>query len=341
MTPLVTCEVHVRQRWVSVERLEEVARNAILGGYGKVVPYLADCEGLVARRRVSIDCAMDCESPGEFELWARWSATHGKSVRPIGVHVRTRCRKCFLCKRRKSMFWAGRAVTEYQLWPRTLMGTFTMSLDSHNDLDYRITARLARGRVDFRTLSEEERFAERCKEFGYEVTKWFKRLRKGDASHVKPQFRYLLVAERHDSEFTGPEMRGRPHFHVLLHEMQAGALVRGSPQAAIAAGRIDTWCDVEGGEYECRMVRDRRGRWVPAAFVRDDAFIRKNWTFGHTKFQWASNANSAFYVCKYLTKAMSARVRASEHYGAPDDVVRSSRVPRVAKGSEDLSEREI
>lgn len=330
----------MRRRWVSVERLEQVARAAIVGGYGRVENFRADPDGLVARRYVRLELGMDCEAPYEFEMWARWSATHRKVVKPIGVYVKTRCRKCFSCKRRRSMFWAGRAVTEWQNAPRTLMGTFTMSIDQHNLIDDRITLRLAEGRVDFRKLSDDERFAERVSEFGYEVTKWLKRLRKGDATHVKPQIRYLLVAERHESEFTGVEMRGRPHFHCLIHEMVPGALVIGSPQAAIEAGRTDTWCDVEAGEYECRHIRNKRGQWVPAAFVRDEAFIRKNWELGFTKFQWASSANSAYYVCKYLTKAMSARVRASQYYGviAPHHV---GAVPHEMEGSLSIDRREI
>lgn len=305
-----------RVRLISVERAEAIARAAIVGGYGKIVPRSYDPEGLMVRRYVRLSLGMDCEAPYEFVLWARYSARHGKAVKPFGIEVVSRCRKCFACKRRRALFWAGRAMSEFKLWPRTLMGTFTMSPEQHQLLDMRCIGRLAKGRVDFHRLTEGERFAEQVKEFGSEVTKWLKRLRKGDASHFKPQIRYLLVAERHDSEHTSVEMFGRPHFHILIHEKSAGTLVHGDPLLAIE--------DERDGEYERRMVRNRHGQYIPCAFASDESFIRKNWEFGFTKFQWCADANAAFYVCKYLSKGLNARVRCSERYGLE---------PRVAVGS--------
>ena len=46
------------------------------------------------------------------------------------------------------------------------------------------------------------------------MTLYLKRLRK-NSGHA---FRYLLVTERHDSVKTAPELRNRPHLHMLLHE---------------------------------------------------------------------------------------------------------------------------
>jgi len=303
---------------IAVERLEQVAREGFLGGY-------AHLEG---HRKVSLKLAMDCEGPYRHTLYSRTSAFHGRKVQPFTVWLEAQCRKCFSCKRRRSMLWQGRAMTEYQMAPRTLFGTITMSVEEQLRLDDLITLRLADGRVDFNKLSQIEIFEERVKEFGAEVTKWLKRIRKGDAQHPGPlALRYLLIAEVHDSEKTSIEMKGRPHFHLLLHEQQAGQLVHGDPMLALLSGQRD-------GEYIRKFRKDRRGRWEPTAVVADDAFVRKNWTLGFTNFQWAQSANSAVYVCKYLSKSLMLRVRSSEHYGDEDywaAMATSSPNPTVGK----------
>lgn len=283
-----------------VERLEQVARNGVLGGYAR----------LEGHRKVTLRLAMDCAEPYRSTMYSRISATHGRKVQPFTIWIEAQCRKCPKCKRRRAMYWQGRALTEYMMAPRTLFGTITMSVEEHLRLDDLIHVRLAEGRVGFRDLSAREIFEERVKEFGAEVTKYLDRLRKGDETHPRPiRHRYLLIAEVHDSEKTSPEMKGRPHFHLLLHEVgQAGQLVHGDPMEAILTGDRD-------GEYIRKFRKDRWGRWQPIAVVADDAFIRKNWTLGFTNLQWAQSAASATYVCKYLSKSLMLRVRASQHYG--------------------------
>lgn len=119
--------------------------------------------------------------------------------------------------------------------------------------------------------------------------------------------RYMLVAEAHNSEKTSVEMKGRPHFHILVHDYSDNGLVSGSPLEAIASGR--------DGEWEKRLIKTKQG-YKGFAFVTDDAFIRKNWQLGFTKFQLATSEQSIFYLCKYLSKSMLARVRASIEYGS-------------------------
>lgn len=186
-----------------------------------------------------------------------------------------------------------------------------MSVQQQLRLDDLITLRLAKGRVDFNKLSQREIFEERVTEFGAEVTKYFKRVRKGDAEHA-PELRYLLVAEVHDSDETSEEMRGRPHFHLLMHEQQAGQLVTGDPLEVLRTRE-------RSGEYIHRFVWNKRyKKWDERVHVADDAFIRKNWTLGFTNFQWAQSAQAASYVCAYLSKSQMLRVRASQHYGDQD-----------------------
>ena len=237
------------------------------------------------------------------------------------------------------MFWTGRAITEYQQAARTLFGTFTMSPDEHYLLDARAQVgrwghpKTGRPKSMFSVLSPEDIFTARARQFGEELQRYMKRIRKGDAEHPSPHVRYLLIAEMHDSEKTSPEMKGRPHFHILLHEQQAGALVLGDPLAALEQGA--------DGEYERRRVKTRKG-WQWMAFVKDDAFIRKNWLrydegkepqpLGFTNFQWAHSTTSAVYVCKYLTKALAVRVRASQYYGLREDEARNPLTPTGQAG---------
>jgi len=188
-----------------------------------------------------------------------------------------------------------------------------MSLEEHYALDARIMTgtkgkdgRFIRHPQNISELSDSEMFSARVGVFGDEVQKFLKRLRKGDKYH-RPVIRYLLVAEAHDSASTLSVMRGRPHFHLLLHEMEVGSLVTGNPRDCITYGA--------SGEY-VRCKYKAGTQWREGVFVHDDAFLRTQWHFGFTKFQFAENAKAAAYLCKYLTKASDERVRASQNYGA-------------------------
>lgn len=320
----------MKRRFISVERLRAVAGHAILNGYGELVPV----EGLDGhqeknpdgslrwRNVVQLRLNMDCEDPYPFELVARWSAYARRPSGIMAIWGQARCRKCFSCKRRKALFWTGRAVTEFQQCPRTIMGTFTLTQQTHEMFDWMLEVGVpgVRPAVDLGAMTDAQRFAARASIFGDEITNWIKRLRRGQdiplaGGHWKPQLRYLLIAEAHDSETTSDVMRGRPHFHILLHEQEAGALVKGDPARAMTHGRSYEW--------ERRNVKTRRG-WKPALFAHDSAWIRLQWEHGFTKFQLCEDVNSAVYVCKYLTKQLMVRVRASQHYGG----VEGEQVPR-------------
>lgn len=212
--------------------------------------------------------------------------------------------------------WTARAIDECNRWPVTVFGTFTLSPANHDLLDNRARVRLRSKDVDFDKLDAQSMLTERVREFGAEVTNWVKRIRQGHDGHTKTLYRYLLVAEVHDSDQTSEVIRGRPHYHILLHQMVAGSGIKGSPAEAIANGGDRLSCWVPAGEWEQRMVRGKDGVWRPHAFVRDEAFIRKNWTLGYTKFQWAEDARAAYYVCKYVSKTLiGTRVRCSVKYG--------------------------
>ena len=315
-----------KRRQISVERLERIAADALLGGYGTVVPWSDrdPSDPLAGRGRRLVKLAgssgkLACSMPLAFELFARYSATHGKRVSPITVIGEARCRKCDNCLKARSHMWRMKAVTEYAFWPVTAFGTFTMSPQHHYEFDARIEAgkKSADGSswdrypVRINQLSSEELFRKRVTVFGEELQLYMKRLRKGDAVRKRPKVRYLLVAEAHDGEFTAVEMRGRVHFHILVHEVEAGSLFLGDPKEALIAGSSGDWV---------RKRYQSGGVWRDGVFLTDDSFVRKNWHYGWTKFQFAENEKAASYLCKYLNKTATCRIRASQFYGDPERI---------------------
>lgn len=250
-----------------------------------------DVRGLIER-----DISMGCEAPHDVELHARYSATHGKKVRPLIVRLRTRCRKCETCKMHRTRFWTGRAASEYGIARVTYFVTLTIAPEQHARGDAETRVRLSSKGVDFDGLPESEKFEERCRTFGEYITRYIDRVRKGDSEHIRPRLRYLVVAEAHDSASTASEMKGRPHFHMLIHEQH------------------DSCALANPDEMEIRKYKSR-GEWKPGVFLGDTAWLRAGWTLGFTKVQLATDVGSAVYLCKYLTKSARVRIRASQDYG--------------------------
>lgn len=317
------------QRFVSVERLEQIAREALLGGYGTMETWSPSdpSDPLAGRPRRFLRLqGPDCDDPIPFELYSRYSASIARRPRPLTVAGTARCRKCVKCRKARMFQWRQKAVAEFNYWPTTVFGTFTMSPDQHYMLDARIEAGLRhadgqwlRHPVRLKELSSDELFSKRVTVFGEELQRYFKRLRKGDAERKRPKVRYLLVAEAHDSALTALEMRDRVHFHVLIHEVERGSLFKGSPIDALVSG--------SSGDF-IRKKHQSRGVWRDGVFLMDECFVRKNWSFGWTKFQYAENERAASYLCKYLTKTASERIRASQFYGSPERIAAILHTPR-------------
>lgn len=196
--------------------------------------------------------------------------------------------------------WVRRCRTEIGQHRMTVFGTFTMSPEQ----DYLLDAEILSGTrkpdgtwkrppVSFIGLTDEEVFELRVRAFGDRLTEFLWRLRKGRQGE-RLDLRYLLVAETHDGVKTSDEKRGRPHFHIMLHTNTPQVLVTGDP--------------LEGsGEWLVSKKNER--------FVRDGAWLRKQWPYGYTTFKLATNGGAAWYVCKYITKSLTCRVRASQRYG--------------------------
>lgn len=289
------------------EPLERAVTRALFNGY--------PVERLGSGRTFKYDFPTSCENPVPMEAFGSRSEYMRGVRKPITLLFNFRCRKCEACKRARSNMWELRAKAEYDRWPVTLFGTITCSMDQHYMLDARIHSgtkgedgRFIRHPANINELSAKELFEARVRVFGDEVQKFLKRLRKGDKFH-RPKIRYLLVAEAHDSANTDERLRGRPHFHILLHEMEAGSLVVGKPTAAAVSGA--------DGEYVKSRYKSN-GIYREGIFVHDDSFLRTQWHYGFTKFQFAENGKAASYLLKYLGKAMDARIRASQCYGQYD-----------------------
>lgn len=108
------------------------------------------------------------------------------------------------------------------------------------------------------------------------ITKTFKRMR-----FAGKKFRYLLVTEKHASGF--------PHFHMLLHET--------------SLERQFTSRDLNGTRADARRgIKAAPSRWWPyicnATLVGDKV------------------SRAPYYVLKYASKDMQARIRASQKYGS-------------------------
>lgn len=284
----------MRKRYIAVERLEAVATAALIGGYGTLETWRDT--GRV-RRRVSLSLAMDCENPYKAELFGRYSSQHAKRVKPMSILVEARCRKCARCLERKAMYWRGRAFTEYGKARRTFFGTLTTSPEWDVRLDCHIQVELAKRGVDFARLPEPEKFRERVKYGGAELTTYIKRLRGAARSVRRLDFRYLLIAEQHDSDKTSDAKRGRPHWHALFHEMsEEGSLCLPHELARDKFGNVRT---------------DRYKNPI----LGDAAFLKREWKAGFSTWILAGTPQAATYCCKYLTKANAYRIRCSGGYG--------------------------
>lgn len=196
-------------------------------------------------------------------------ALSGAPIHGISILMKTPCRRCGTCLRKKARLWRYRALAEIEAAPRTWFGTLTLSPETHVWVDHVCSTR----KRDFWSLPSEKKFAERTSVMGIEVTKYLKRVRKNGGT----PFRYLLVSETHDSGKTSDEYRGWPHCHLLVHE------------------------------YPASPVRKH---------VLDDA-----WHHGFCQWRLTRNQEAAWYVSKYISKAMDARTRASIEYGNPPRIV--------------------
>jgi len=219
------------------------------------------------QRELRPGCGLDAQ--GKF-FWfqnagqQRYQKPRPGSSSPLWVDITVPCRKCVKCLRRRTYVWVQRAANEIRTAHRTWFGTLTLRPEEHFLMECRLAHHLGMRAVNWDQLDQAEQFSERRREGGALVTKFFKKLR----MRTEAPLRYFLVVEPHKS--------GRPHWHVLLHELDAAYPIR-------KASLQDCWAH---GFSQWKLVDTT------------DAL------------------KTARYVAKYLTKSTQARVRASVGYGS-------------------------
>ena len=197
------------------------------------------------------------------------------------------------------MFWRSRAFSEYSASVRTFFGTLTIAPENDALLDALARIELCEKGTDFDTLTDAERFRVRCTVGGREITKYLKRVREGEKDRsYRDAFRYLFIAEPHQSDASSSLKKGRPHWHCLVHETDiARPLVLPHEFAVNSNGE---------------PITDKYGN----AFLSDTAFLKRQWKMGYSRFMLCQTPTAATYTTKYLTKEdTQVRIRASGNYG--------------------------
>lgn len=242
------------QRWLSVERLEALGRKAVQAGC--TVEVWHDL-GL-PRRLIRWDVSGGCTSPVVVEQFARYSAQHGKAVKPLCVILETQCRDCGWCREQRRKRWAARAMAEYGQSVRTWFVTLTVEPEWRTRFEYQCYGSLSKKGVDFDGLSTAAKFAALVQYGGgRELTRFVKRLRTNAAA----PFRYLVVAEKHGD--------GSPHFHMLVHEVDEARPVRKRTiQDAWQVGysKVILCNDAKGAVYLCKYLSKDACTRVRASF---------------------------------------------------------------------------
>lgn len=221
------------------------------------------------------DAHGNCTHPLTRDLYARQDRkknhrdngwVHGEP-HPLRLIFTVRCRRCDACRKAKGRMWYARARVEVARARRTWFGTFTIRPEERFKAELLARQDYARAPelddqgavVPFSKLARQLRNQYLHKQYGAELQKYLKRLRKGGL-----KFRYLLVTEEHKD--------GALHYHALLHEMLGGKSI---------------------------PKRTLEGQWL----------------LGHSSFRLLLDPIGVKYVCKYISKSLEARVRASKLYG--------------------------
>ena len=210
-----------RKRWLQRDKVERLAAQALAAG----APFKFHPKTGVYQVG-PWSCAPRCDKPVTVTFAGR-EDDPGSGLRvmrrpTIYVDVETKCRQCEPCLRQRAARVRVAALDMYRSSARTWFLTLTFRPDELYYIRARISTRLAAlgqcadGHVMLPAeLSAEDRWREYQAEAYREVKGFFKRLRERAPS---TPIKYLSVCEKHES--------GEPHFHILLHEMDASAPIR-------------------------------------------------------------------------------------------------------------------
>lgn len=240
-------------------------------------------------RTVFHDVAGNCQRPVLTLDWGRSELKNGRTRIVTGsgnaanfMERYVPCRKCDNCLERRGYHWRMRAKLEATIAARTWMGTLTLSPACVVHALNICRDNMRKQGLDYDGLPYADRFTQLDALFYKEFQKRMKLLRK----NTEVPLRYLAVTEAHKS--------GLPHWHVLLHETD--------PDRPL---RYDA--DLLGRQ---RVSVNGRKKWKR---LRDPFWIAgfQDWDL--------KEPYEASYVCKYLSKSLDAKVRASTRYGSVSD----------------------
>lgn len=209
---------------LSYAKLQAVAANALQNG-GSLRSLPEDATVSLTDRTntgtvIDWNIAGSCNSPREALLAA--TTTQNGQLHRLRVYLAVRCRKCDPCLRYRAMNWRERCEAEILSANRTWFGSLTFTPIQHKRADHEIALKAIEGseldpsllddeKVEWvlSMLSPEVLWSERQRVLGREMTLYMKRLRES----LDVPLRYVIITERHKMK-----LRGRPHFHVLIHE---------------------------------------------------------------------------------------------------------------------------
>lgn len=187
------------------ERLQDegtaIDFDGIVEPVNPIFPFTVRCESdaFLKKARKFENLAGTCEKPVWGILMHTGQNAKLENLSATMVHVHVPCRKCRECLRMKASHWVNRAEIMTELGSYTWWCTFTWDTDT-------IPVKLVEAGdiVERPAVTLMEKLVGANQEF----TRYIDRLR-----HLKrkPQFKYLMVIEL--------TKRGRPHIHVLLHEL--------------------------------------------------------------------------------------------------------------------------
>lgn len=216
---------------------------------------------------VEWDIAARCTRPiniahrGECHHAVGFTARKGVGVDWYGnrtLETLVPCRECKACLRARADLWGRRAVTEYKAATRSWFGTLTFSAENRYRLQCLTDLRLQAEAQSLSGLVPVDRFRELHRECGPIVTRYLKRLRKGNAGAEFPptHFRYLLTVEPH-KDWT-------PHYHLLVCEVLEIQPVRKRALEIQWSQGFARW----------RLVKDERAAFYVAKYLNKNAVAR-------------------------------------------------------------------
>lgn len=133
---------------------------------------------------------------------------------PWLVTTQVPCNSCQLCRWSKRKMWEERIVDELHKASRTWFCTLTASPQNHLLWEMLAKGRKYTGGKMWHDLSEKQQGRLVNRVATPDLQKWIKRVRK---SHGAPKMlRHIIIPEFHTKK-----LRGKPHFHVLIHEVSA------------------------------------------------------------------------------------------------------------------------